>query len=471
MCAKDALTNVGSVYLHNRDVCAQEAVFRLTKMHLKECSRKAVFVPVGEYVVKMSLPLSVLKQKTSSQDLTTEDMWMTSSVDRYMNRPKDSSFNGMCMATFASEYHVLSKNEKSDNRFKLDNDLGFVMQRTRTQPAVVRYVRFSETKNPELFYQSILQLFMPYREDVQLKPAGFETYEQLYSSGRVRLGDGSLHLVKSVVDLNRSKFEKDADELDNIQNAIDGDGVVEDAWCELCQEQELERLECKQLLRDEEQVVDEQLENIPDLGVSREQVPHLEKKNNIMCRSDGLALLRSLNETQMCIFYQIRQWCLDKVMGKKPDTLHVFITGGAGTGKSHLIKAVQYEAMRLLSPACCHADDICVLLTAPTGIAAYNLHGATIHSTFSIGKDVRLPYTPLGEEKLNSLRAKYSSSQILIIDEISMVDHLLLFYIHGRLRQIKQSGDYSPFGNVDVIAVGDFFRLPPVKGNPCMLMM
>uniref|UniRef100_A0A8P4GKF1 ATP-dependent DNA helicase n=1 Tax=Dicentrarchus labrax TaxID=13489 RepID=A0A8P4GKF1_DICLA len=122
--------------------------------------------------------------------------------------------------------------------------------------------------------------------------------------------------------------------------------------------------------------------------------------------------------------------------------------------------------MRLLSTVSHHPDDVTVLLTAPTGIAAHNLHAATIHRAFSIGKDVRLPYTPLGEEKVNSLRAKYSSLQILIIDEISMVDHKLLAYIHGRLQQIKQSGDSSPFGNVSVIAVGDFYQLPPVKGKP-----
>ena len=58
------------------------------------------------------------------------------------------------MATFASEHHVLSKNQKSLTQIKLNNDCGFVTKRTQTEPAVVRYVCFSETKNPELVYQN-----------------------------------------------------------------------------------------------------------------------------------------------------------------------------------------------------------------------------------------------------------------------------------------------------------------------------
>lgn len=49
--AKVALKEVGSVYLHNRDVCAQEAVYRLTNMHLKECSRRVEFVATSDNVV------------------------------------------------------------------------------------------------------------------------------------------------------------------------------------------------------------------------------------------------------------------------------------------------------------------------------------------------------------------------------------------------------------------------------------
>ncbi|KAE8277527.1 hypothetical protein D5F01_LYC24516 [Larimichthys crocea] len=111
--AKDSLKHLGSVYLHNRDVCAQEAVYRLTNMRLKECSRKVVFVPVGEKTVRMSLPLKVLQRKALSHDLSADDMWMTNIVDRYRSRPVAVDFRDMCLASFASQYRVLSKNENS----------------------------------------------------------------------------------------------------------------------------------------------------------------------------------------------------------------------------------------------------------------------------------------------------------------------------------------------------------------------
>lgn len=187
----------------------------------------------------MSLPLSVLKQKASSQDLTTDDMWMTSTAERYKNRPNDAAFNNMCLATFACEYRVLAKNQSAKPKICLNNKLVYITKRTRTQPAVIRYARFSQTKCPEKFYQSILQLFMPCHADVQLKPQRFETFEQFYMNGHVKLTDGSKHSVRSVVDQNRSLFEIDADVLDDVQNLIEDEGVLEDAWSELCPEQEL----------------------------------------------------------------------------------------------------------------------------------------------------------------------------------------------------------------------------------------
>lgn len=204
---------------------------------------------------------------------------------------------------------------------------------------------------------------------------------------------------------------------------------------------------------------------IPDLQPDKTPVS-IEFPKPKINHSEAQAIMRSLNDLQSQVFYKIRQWCLDKINGKNPAPFHVFISGGAGTGKSHLIKAVYYEATRLLARMSDYPDDVHVLLTAPTGVAAYNINATTIHHSFAICNNVSLPYQPLKEEKVNTVRASLKDLQILIIDEISMVDHKLLTYIHGRLRQIKQCADFSPFGNVSVIAVGDFYQLPPVKGRP-----
>lgn len=104
-------------------------------------------------------------------------------------------------------------------------------------------------------------------------------------------------------------------------------------------------------------------------------------------------------------------------------------------------------------------DCVSVVLTAFTGTAAFNIGGNTIHKDFSLTKF--LPYEPLKEQTLSALRVKLESLQILVINEVSMVYKRLLYYLHERLVQIKRCK--KPFGGVTVLAVGDFFQLPPVK--------
>ncbi|KAL6455400.1 hypothetical protein MHYP_G00361440 [Metynnis hypsauchen] len=460
--AKQALQKVGSVFLHNREVSAQESVYRLTNMKLKAASRKVQFVPTG-HAIRMSLPLNVIQKKAECSDEERQNIWMTSITDRYKRRPKTEEFSKMCLATFASEYRVLSKSEgSSTDSIKLDEGLGFVKKRTRTDPAVIRYARFSPTKDPEKYYQSILQLFLPHYLDCQLKPSNFITYQEFYDTGYVQFCD-ELWSVKLIVGSNRAMFEKEADIIDQAQEDLEMHGVMEDAWAQICPESEAERLECLASKSDQTTDLGEHSDVIPDL------VPKstctLQDDPHCMPKQQAMALIRSLNEKQSQIFYKIRQWCLQKTRGENPEPFRVFVSGPGGVGKSMLIKALYYEACRILSHLSDNPDEIHVLLTAPTGVSAYNIDAATIHTCLSIGKDIKLPYQPLGDDKINSLRSKLGNLQILIIDEISMVDHKLLAYVHGRLRQIKQAGDYSPFGKVSIIAVGDFYQLGPVKGK------
>lgn len=129
----------------------------------------------------------------------------------------------------------------------------------------------------------------------------------------------------------------------------------------------------------------------------------------------------------------------------------VYITGKAGTGKTTLLRHI------------IETVDKRFVVTAPTGVAAINAGGVTLHSLFNI------PFGPIdpnasiksgfNQEKSDIL----NSIDALIIDEISMVRPDVLDFIDKRLRTCREND--LPFGGVQVIMFGDLFQLPPVVIN------
>lgn len=103
--ARQTLKKVGSAYLHHREVSAQEAVYRVCNLRMKECSRKTVFIPVGENPTRLSKPLHNVRNNVEEDD--EDEMWMTNIVERYENRPNKKEFANMCLAQFCSELRVL----------------------------------------------------------------------------------------------------------------------------------------------------------------------------------------------------------------------------------------------------------------------------------------------------------------------------------------------------------------------------
>ena len=107
-----------------------------------------------------------------------------------------------------------------------------------------------------------------------------------------------------------------------------------------------------------------------------------------------------------------------------------------------------------------------MLLTAPTGVAAFNINGMTLHSVFLLGRSKYSGFQPLSHDRLNTLRTTLSRLMFVIIDEVSMVGSNMLLEIHKRLQQIKGVSDDKVFGGVSVLAVGDLYQLPPVGQAP-----
>ena len=161
-----------------------------------------------------------------------------------------------------------------------------------------------------------------------------------------------------------------------------------------------------------------------------------------------------------------RAWCKKALVAlrnsQQVELYRVFLSGSAGVGKSHVISLIQNDTVKSLRlSGQVQPDDVVVLLTAPTGMAAYNIQGMTLHSTLLLGT-FKSSSPPLSQDKLSTLRTKLANLHLLIIDEISMVGSNMLLQIHKRLQQLKGSPDSTTFGNICILAVGDLFQLQPV---------
>lgn len=182
-----------------------------------------------------------------------------------------------------------------------------------------------------------------------------------------------------------------------------------------------------------------------------------------------MLMLSAINRTQAQTFYSVCDWCTNRVRGLNPDPFYYFVTGGAGTGKSHLIKCIYAEATKILCKLTRLREEAdismpSVLLTAFTGTAAFNISGNTLHSLLKLPRSLKPPYQGLGN-LIDEVRAQLSNAEIIVIDEVSMISKPLFAYINWRLQQIK--GSKKPFGGMSVLAVGDFYQVPPLgKSKP-----
>jgi hypothetical protein len=125
---------------------------------------------------------------------------------------------------------------------------------------------------------------------------------------------------------------------------------------------------------------------------------------------------------------------------------HFYITGNAGTGKSTLLHYFKENTKKK------------IVVLAPTGIAAINIGGSTLHSFF------HFPLHLITRTDIRMIRDKeklFAALETLVIDEVSMVRADMMDAVDQSLR-LNRNRPFEPFGGVQVVLIGDLFQLPPI---------
>lgn len=378
-------------------------------------------------------------------------------LKKYARRPK--MLEGLCLAELISFYNLTFKSqntpdEQENNTDEEDNTVtynksdmdecfyvGNLKYQKRKKPKVIRFVNIKKEVDSENHFRELILLFYPWRKEQDLI-ANFSSFEEkyIYYKDEIFEKQNIFSLIpKNDLDAAISDYQSSTSTLSGHETHVKAYSAPN---AEHTNEQDIaQRIQQSQkfssLLPTKPSHARYDLGQ--DIGVSLNSdtsefwVPHCIPDNQYY------PLIQTLNLKQKSIFYHILH---SFKMNKLP--LHLFITGGAGVGKSQLLKAVHQSLLRILSHNLQESpDDIKVLLTAPTGKAAFLIKGTTIHSALQIPINQGYQYKPLSAEKLNTARTKYKSLKLMVIDEVSMVGNSVLNFVNRRLQEVMNSQNLS----------------------------
>ena len=349
---RSQMKKMAHVYFHNREMSVQEAVYRVCGLRMKDSTREVKFIPTDPYSLRISLPLSKIEALAKSGDTET-NIWMPSVNDKYKQRPQNDKFNQMCLAQFASEFRfIAASDERSNtkNEYTLGQNLGKIKKRSEGKEAIIRYVKYSPSENPDKYFHTKLTLYFPFRDDTDLNPPEHLSNEQFVVKGFVFDMNGSKSYVRDIIKANQTKFEKGGSEFDNALALYQESNCLEDGWAAIAPETELQRMEDTAEI-DRSNFPEGEEEELPLSAIIEVDTPApstISIKENEISRETAFAMLRSMSATQSKVIYSIRNWCLQKKSYKGHPPFQLLVHGGAGVGKSHLIRCIEYEAKNIL---------------------------------------------------------------------------------------------------------------------------
>ena len=321
------------------------------------------------------------------------------------------------------------------------------VMRLRKFDAVIRRHKFKQDKDAHEFFFSELLLFFPWREEVELFPNDAQKCGELYIKVKQRVEAVKAELFPHLndVELGRAMVENfEFDINPDVGAAVDAEG------------EQSNELEAVAELADEYGGLDpEDLEEEQDQPQDKGGAPFF-RAPPVVEMDELREKTRKLCWEQMVVLQKVLDYCRDLTMAKnsgrrstvKPPLL--IVHGGAGTGKSMLINNLSLWVQKLLTVSGDDPNSPYLVRCAPTGMAASNIEGQTLHTTFRFrfGNE----YQSLSDKTRDQLRDHFKYVKVVVVDEMSMMKSSQLYHLHLRLCDLMQSSDIM--GGASVLLFG-----------------
>ena len=481
----DVMKSIARAYATRRECSVQEAVYHvMPELWLRKTFPGVVFA-------NSNLPENRYRMFRSEEEINelpddSTDIYKRNMLDRYMDRPNANFQNGkfskidkLCYADFLSHYYLKPKpkdDQVNDNQPEVlneevmdENNNSCLLPKTiplmsskeklqcRKVKSVLRYHVPNQNKYPERYAHHLLFMFFPFRKESELLNDDTGLYID-------KLNEPD---VIDLINTNKVLFEPYGQMVDvalhnmrtNLQHSQDSFAQQEND-------------DVEQLLESTRDLSSGDPNDEPELFIPNIDLA-LPVRPTLLSDDILNEKIRSLNVQQRQIFDVLNKWARDTVKNLsakssiKVKPIYIFLTGKGGCGKSHLVNTITHSVSKTLSYHAKDPDKCRVKNCAPTGIAACNVDGNTLHSEIGMpvgnfGKTI----PKLSDKKRSGLRNKLSELHLLIVDEISMVSNKMLLYIHQRLVEIFGCSIDTPFAGLSILFSGDFFQLPPICAYP-----
>ena len=362
-------------------------------------------------------------QEIAKQDPNNKDIFEDNLIDTfYPQRP--SELEDVCLYDFVANYELQGVDKHGKRQY-----------RKLTKPKLPNHKLFdpdNENQREEFFYSLVL-LFSPFRDESSLLHDK-ETAEQAFQW------------------LLSNKITDYHDKLKTMLAAASNVKKINDARQKDGEEEKVEEDDDPQLIGEAKTAMTDVL----TMNVNSSDKLSVEER------------VAMLNDDQRRVFDTVKGHLFHQKCHEQNECscdikpVRMFVSGVGGTGKSFLI-----EAIKALVISVWPLDDLVCAISAPTGLAAFNVGGTTIHRLFQLPiehSSKTASYWSLPKSSQKVMKTTLCNVKLFIIDEISMVSSLNLAYIHMRLEELFGEGEW--FGSRNMLFVGDLLQLQPVSGSP-----